>query len=111
MTPDVPGERQANWGRLAMDTRTCIDLLGDDPPACLLGGDGGACHRDDEHAAANLGALRALVQDLILRLRPEDAQAIWEGHRVADEALHGGHHRHERPPGRPPGFGDRGGED
>jgi hypothetical protein len=88
-----------------MDSRTAIDLLGDDPPPCLLGGPGGDCHAEHEHAAANLGALRALIQDLILRLRPEDAAAVWEGNRLADEALHGGHHAHQRPPGEPPGAG------
>jgi hypothetical protein len=91
-----------DWARLALDTRTALDLLGDYPPPCQLGGDGGRCHRDSEHAAANLGALRALIQDMILRLRPEDAPAVMLGNKRADSALHGGQHTLQRPPGAPP---------
>lgn len=91
-----------DWARLAQDTRTAINLLGDDPPPCPLGGGGDGCHPDHEHAAGNLGVLRALVQDMILRLRPEDAPAVWTGHQLADSALHGGQHTRQRPPGSPP---------
>lgn len=93
--------RPPDWERLAMDTRTSLDLLGENPPPCLLGGGGGSCHPDADHAAANLGALRALVQDLILRLRPDLAGAVWEGHRAADVAMHQPGYRHHLP-GAPP---------
>jgi hypothetical protein len=92
-----------DWARLAMDARTCLDLLGEDPPRCLLGGPGGDCHPEDQHAAATLGALRALVQDVILRLPAEVGAAVLEGHRTADDMLHGGVHTRQRPPGGPPG--------
>jgi hypothetical protein len=97
------GDDGPEWERLAMDSRTALDLLGFRLPPCLFGELDGCAHTPAQHAAANLGALRTLVQDLIMRLRPEDAPAVWEGARIAGDVLHG-HGAPPRPmPGDPPG--------
>lgn len=81
---DPDGEQ---WRRVAMDTRTVLDLLGYDLPSCLPGEDQECGHSFQEHAAANLGALRVVVNERIVRLRLEDAEAVMTGLRTAHDAL------------------------
>lgn len=81
---DLDGEQ---WRRLAMDTRTVLDLLGYDLPSCLPGEDQACGHSFQEHAAANLGALRVVANEQIVRLRLEDAEAVMTGLRTAHDTL------------------------
>lgn len=97
------GDNEPGWERLAMDSRTALDLLGFSLPPCLFGELDACSHTHAQHAAANLGALRTLVQSLIIRLRPEDAAAVLEGSQIADRVLRDGTTRPRPMPGDPAG--------
>lgn len=60
----------SGWRAVAEATREALALLGYATPACLPGEPGECGGSDAEHAAANLGALRAVVEHRITHLGP-----------------------------------------
>ena len=58
------------WRPMAEATREALALLGYDVPACLPGEPQACGGSDAGHAAANLGALRAVVEHRITHLGP-----------------------------------------
>lgn len=61
----------SGWRQVAEATREALALLGYPVPDCLPGEPGACGGSDAEHAAANLGALRAVVEHRITHLGPE----------------------------------------
>ena len=59
------------WRPVAEATRSALAQLGYPVPACLPGEPGECGGSDAGHAAANLGALRAVVEYRITHLGPE----------------------------------------
>ena len=59
------------WRPVAEATREALARLGYRCPACLPGEPDACGGSDAEHAAANLGALRAVVEHRIIHLGPE----------------------------------------
>jgi len=61
----------SGWRPVAEATREALAQLGYPVPACLPGEPEACGGSDAEHAAANLGALRAVVEYRITHLGPE----------------------------------------
>ena len=61
----------SGWRPVAEATREALAQLGYPVPACLPGEPEACGGSDAEHAAANLGALRAVVEYRITHLSPE----------------------------------------
>jgi len=66
----------SGWRPVAEATREALHQLGYGTPACLPGEPEECGGSDAEHAAANLGALRAVVEHRIVHLGPEAAPLV-----------------------------------
>lgn len=87
----------STWRRVAESTREALAQLGYPVPPCLPGEPEECGGTDAEHAAANLGALRALVEYRIAHLGPgalplvDDVAARVRGQLAAEPDCDQGH--------------------